>query len=184
MSISGPSPANWDPEIGQLRQGAGGILGQGISAWGKPLDSGESARQAAQQGLYQGATSRLDPMWNQREAAQRAQLTAQGLDPGSAAALRATGDLGRQRTDAYNQALFGSMAGGAQAAAQQQQLDLNSRMAPIQAGLGLLGGASSLQGQQFDEATSQAKMKNQFWGGLLGGAANLGGSLGAAAIMA
>jgi hypothetical protein len=109
----------------QLTTGLAGGLGQGLpgqaaAALQNPLDpslfgpvqTGDQAREQAISSAYGAATSRLDPMFAQREEAQRAQLANQGLDPTSAAYRAQMGNFGRERTDAYNQALSSAIGQG------------------------------------------------------------------------
>lgn len=73
----------------------------------------------AQLGAYGQAASRLDPQWQQRDEQQRAMLVAQGLNPNSAAWQNDMGAFGRDRNDAYNQAIFSAIGAGN---AEQNQL--------------------------------------------------------------
>lgn len=137
----------WDPAhqsqttafSGALAPLAGSLQSQAGSAWAAPLDNGEKARQAATGSLYTQATSRLDPMWNQREQATNAGLANSGLDPTSEAGQKTLQNFNLGRNDAYSSAENNAVAGGASAAQQQQQLDLNSRNAPLSALSGLKG---------------------------------------------
>ncbi len=85
--------------------------------WGgmPKLDYGTGARDQAINASYGQATSRLDPMWRQREEASRTQLLNQGLDPSSEAYGNQMGELGRQRNDAYSSAMNSAIGQGAQA---------------------------------------------------------------------
>jgi hypothetical protein len=76
----------------------------------------EAARKAMTDAVYGQATSRLDPMWQQREDQARARLANQGLTEGSTAYDTALANLGRDRNDAYNQAAYSSIGAGEQAA--------------------------------------------------------------------
>lgn len=104
---------------GGLGQAATGLMGQAGNL-AQPMDwtqfgqvgTGDQARQSAIDAAYGQATSRLDPMWQRREEAQRTQLLNQGLDPSSEAYRNSMSELGNQRTDAYNQAMFGAIGQG------------------------------------------------------------------------
>jgi hypothetical protein len=72
--------------------------------WGA-IGSGEQARQQAIDSAYGQATSRLDPMWQQREDATRTRLLNQGLTEGSEAYEQQMAALGRERNDAYSGAM-------------------------------------------------------------------------------
>jgi hypothetical protein len=76
----------------------------------------EAARKAMTDAVYGQATSRLDPMWQQREDQARVRLANQGLTEGSTAYDTALANLGRDRNDAYNQAAYSSIGAGEQAA--------------------------------------------------------------------
>jgi hypothetical protein len=180
--------ASWDGQslgfADPLAQGAGNLMGQ-IGNQG-PLPTGDAARQQAIDAAYGQAQSRLDPMFGQREEALRARLANQGLDPGSQAADAAMGNFGRERTDAYTQALAnaigqGTSAGNAifQQGVQGQQLPysqlsqlaglLQGNSAPQTQYLNAVG--AGYQGQQNQYATQQAG-KNSMMAGL----ASLAGS--------
>ena len=151
----------------------GYLSGQASSAWDKPLDNGQQARDRAENAIYSRETSRLDPMFNQRDQAMRSQLESQGLDPNSEAYRRSMDDFGRTRNDAYQGAMNQSIAGGGAEAQRQMGMDLMSRNAPMQALSGLYGlasqtpnfmpsgnylGAAEAQGK-FDQTTYNTQMK-------------------------
>ena len=62
---------------------------------------------------YGQAASRLDPMWQHRQDRLETQLANQGLDRNSTAYQTAMGDFGRDRNDAYNQAIYSAIGTGA-----------------------------------------------------------------------
>lgn len=72
--------------------------------FGKMTD-GSAARDQAITAAYGQASSRLDPMWSQREDQARTRLLNQGLDPSSEAYRNEMGTLGQQRNDAYTSAM-------------------------------------------------------------------------------
>ena len=75
----------------------------------------EAVRQQVEDALYNRATSRLDPQFEQQQRRLETQLVNQGFDRGSEAFRREMEDFGRQRTDAYGQARNEAiMAGGAE----------------------------------------------------------------------
>jgi hypothetical protein len=91
--------------------------------WNKFRPSGQSVaapeygdlgafRQKQEDALYGRATSRLDPMWEQRERQRRTQLYNMGLRDNDAAFTEAMANMGRDRNDAYNQAMFSAIQGG------------------------------------------------------------------------
>lgn len=76
------------------------------------LGTGDEARQQAIDEMYNQATSRLDPQWEQRAQQTESQLRNQGLRPGDEAYDTAMKNLEMARTDAYNQAMFGAIGQG------------------------------------------------------------------------
>ena len=64
--------------------------------------------------MYARSASRLDPQWAQTEDKTRAQLYNQGLREGDAAFDTQMGNLGRQKTDAYDQARNAATISGGQ----------------------------------------------------------------------
>lgn len=168
-----------------------GLEGQLASGFGSPLPGGDAARQAASNAIYGQETSRLDPRFQQGEHDLQTRLANQGIDPASAAYQREMDNFNRAKNDAYQQANFGSIIGGGQEAQRNQQMDLASRFAPLQA----LQGIGGLTGQSANPLLPAAIA--QYQGGLqkygidqagknstMGGLANLGGSLGMAAMLA
>lgn len=111
---------------------ASSLEGQASSAWATPLDNGAQARDRAETAIYGRETSRLDPMWQKREADTRASLANQGLDPSSEAGGNELNILNRGRNDAYTSALQEAIMGGGQEASRQQAMDLVGRAAPLQ----------------------------------------------------
>lgn len=120
---------NWTQNVqfgGPLAGAFQNISSQMASATANPLDFsgapqlqyGEEARKAATDAAYNQEVSRLDPMWQQREDAERQRLINQGLDPDSEAFKGSMGDLGRQRNDAYQGAINNSIGLGLNAANQ------------------------------------------------------------------
>jgi hypothetical protein len=173
MTWSQDGNGNWTQNAGlnpQL-QGAYNQFAQG-------LQGGDAARQQAQDAYYKQESSRLDPMFGQREQAMRSQLINQGLDPNSEAFRRQMDDFGRSRNDAYQSAINNSIAGGNQAMLQNFQMN----MAGLQGLKGLMTpfgfspsgdylGAAQAQGQ-YGLADMQARQ--QFWQDMFSGGAALG----------
>lgn len=95
---------------GGLGQGATNLMDQ-IGSQGA-LPTGQEARDQAITSAYGQATSRLDPMFAQRETQLRSRLANQGLDPGTEAADNAMSAFGRERTDAYGQAMANAIGQG------------------------------------------------------------------------
>lgn len=104
---------------GGMGQAFNGLQSQ-AAGMSQPMDwnqfgqagTGDSARDQAIQSAYGQSTSRLDPMWNQREDQARTRLMNQGLDPSSEAFKNEMGQMGRDRNDAYQGAMSGAIAQG------------------------------------------------------------------------
>jgi hypothetical protein len=161
--------------------GANDAMGSQLaSAWANPLDNGADARKHAEDAIYGRAASRLDPMWAQRDHDLSTTLASQGIDPNSAAYGKALDNQGRTRNDAYSSALMDAIMGGGQEASRQQQMDLTSRMAPLQgmSGLRNLSGCRALRrganylgaaGMQGQYGLDAAQMNRDFWKDMIGG---------------
>ncbi len=114
-----------------------------------PDDFSADARRVADS-VYSQATSRLDPAFQQRESDTTARLANQGIAAGSEAYEREMGNLGRDRTDAYNDANFrATQAGGAE----------QSRLFGLDMSQGQF--ANQSQAQQYAQNQSQATFGNQ-----------------------
>lgn len=99
-----------------LQQQAASAMSTPFSLSGLPeLTDGSAAREQAINSAYGSATSRLDPAFQQREEGLRTRLMQQGLQPGSQAFNEAMAGLGRERTDAYGQAMNSAIGQGTQA---------------------------------------------------------------------
>lgn len=141
--------------------------------------SGDKAGDA----LYSKLTSRLDPMWQQRDDASLTRLYNQGLTEGDAAFETARANLGRERTDAYNQAAYQSTLGADQSAASQANLinalrtggQINMPNQPGVAGAGqgqapdLMNALNSQYAGQLDSYNAQQANRQ----GLMAGGASL-----------
>ncbi|MCK9988899.1 MAG: hypothetical protein AzoDbin1_05371 [Azoarcus sp.] len=143
-----PATGQWTQNVGfsdDLTAGAGNLMTQ-IGEQG-PIGTGDDARNQAITSAYDQAASRLDPQWSQREESTRAQLAAQGLDPGSQAYDNAMGNFGRDRNDAYTSAMANAIGQGTAAGHVAFQDNLSAANSPFQR-LGMLAGLTSgLTGQ-------------------------------------
>lgn len=94
-----------------------GALNQHLTAPGLQTSFGptdfSADRQAVTDSVINQARSRLDPIWNQNEDRMRTRLANQGLSQNDTAYSTQTGDFGRDRNDAYNQAIFSGIQQGA-----------------------------------------------------------------------
>lgn len=126
-----------------LQAGADRLMGQ-IGSQG-PLGTGDDARRQAIDAAYGQMQSRLDPQWQQRQGSTEAQLANEGLSRGDQGYQTAMGNLGRERTDAYDSAMRGAIREGT--AAQQATFaeNLAAQMAPYQQ-LGMLQGNTQMPG--------------------------------------
>src|SRR5229473_1236866 len=184
-----PTTGRWTQKqefTGPFAQAFGNLGGQ--IAGQKGLDYGADARQGAENAAYGAATSRLDPMFAQREQGERSMLAAQGLDPGSEAAQAEMGNFNRGRNDAYSQAQRFAVGQGQQAqqqafgqsvTAQQlpyQQLQQLMGMMPGQ-GVGPAQAPNYLQAMGLQQGLNMgnADMSNQLMGGAMQNAGGLAG---------
>lgn len=182
----------WEQHVGfngPLAGAASGLQQQFADANKNPLDNGAGARQHAEDAIYSREASRLDPMWNNREQANRTQLEQQGIDPNSEAGRTSMDTLGRSRNDAYSGALQQAIMGGGQEAQRQQGMDLQSRLAPLMGMQGMQGLLQQPQNQMLPAAIAQYQGELQKYGidqqgknSTMGGLSGLGGTLGAAAM--
>jgi hypothetical protein len=101
-----------------------GVDWGGLPAAPGQLDDTAQYRQNAEDALYRRAASRLDPMWQAREASQETKLWNSGFRPGDAGFDASMGQFGQQRNDAYQQAIDQAIAGGRAEAAGMQGLDI------------------------------------------------------------
>lgn len=104
---------------GRLQQDFGQAMDWGaiepeMGARVQARDYGDTAtlRNRMEDNLYNRATSRLDPQWNNRQSDLRTQLYNMGAKEGDPAYNRAMQEFGRDRNDAYQQAQYGAVAGG------------------------------------------------------------------------
>lgn len=109
-------PLNWD-QFGDVEAGpqASGVIGAGIGPTTGPEGfewDGQSRRQAAEDASYGRATSRLDPQMEQRRKELEVRLRNRGLRAGDQAYESEMAAYGRDSTDAYEQARFGSTLEG------------------------------------------------------------------------
>jgi hypothetical protein len=125
---------------------------------GTPFTSDAATRQKMEDALYAKMTSRLDPMWQQRDQANEAALVNRGFNIGSTGYNLAKDQFGRERTDAYQQAILDSIihAGGEQQ--RQLQTDLAIRQLPLNELNALRSGAqiATPQFQGFSGTSMQA----------------------------
>lgn len=185
VNLSGPvGQSGWaqDPTTGRWTQSQQftGPFQQAFEGLGQQIAGGDAGRQHAEDAAYQAATSRLDPMFAQREQEERSMLASQGLDPGSQAAQNEMGNFNRGRNDAYSQAQ--------QAAVGQGLTAQRQTFGQLQSLMQMLGGAQGVgaaQTPQYLQALGlqqglnlqNADMQNMLMGGGLQGLGMVGGGL-------
>lgn len=146
-----------------------GIAGQIASATGQPIDfsglpaapqANDAARTQVQDALYNRYTNMMDPRFEQDEQNLRTQLINSGHALGSQGYNQAMEDFRRDKNAAYEQALFGSVAGGGaeqsrlfglESAARQNAIQelFAQRNAPINELAGILGTSGGVNVPQF-----------------------------------
>jgi hypothetical protein len=125
---------NWTQRSGlndTLGAAAEGLQGQVLDNAGRPVMTGDAARQQAIDAGYSQATRMLDPQMAQREQAMKADLAAQGLDPSSEAYQKAVGDFDRSRTTAYGDARDRAIGQGTAAGQATFMQNLAAREVPM-----------------------------------------------------
>jgi hypothetical protein len=111
--------------LGRMRDEFGDVMNwDQFNEYTTDISGGEEARQAAIDASYGQATSRLDPRYSQRREQTEAQLRNQGLRPGDEAYDTAMANLGREETDAYNQAMYSAILTGGQEGERDQRMDI------------------------------------------------------------
>lgn len=165
----------YDQQMG-ISQNLGDIAGQGLSRVGTTMGSnfdmsnvpgrqssvaggpiqtgvagaGDSARRAVEQAMYQRATARLDPRFQQSDDNLQSNLVAQGLHPGTEAYDRAMRNQTFAKNDAYSSAANDAItAGGVE---QARQFGMN---------LGAGNFANQAQQQGFGQGVTNANLTNQ-----------------------
>jgi hypothetical protein len=123
-------------------------------------DFGAEAKRV-QDAVYQQATSRLDPQWQQQERQLASQLAAKGVSENSEAYRRAFDQMGRQRTDAYNQATFSGIQAGGQEQSRLFGLALSGRQQGVGETQAQGAFANAAQAQAEAQAAARAGFGNQ-----------------------
>jgi hypothetical protein len=105
---------DWSSLFGQAAGGGAG----GNGGFASPATGG-TVRDRAETALYERASSRLDPQWDQRRERLRTELYNQGLRPGMAGYDTQMDNFERSRQDAYQTAMNESIMGGGQEASRE-----------------------------------------------------------------
>ena len=187
----------------QLAQGTQGLAGQAGSNFGNQLGtampgvervgqlqayqgpqgavptSSDAYRKQIQDALYSQQQSRLDPRFQQAQSDLDAKLAAQGITQGSEAYNREVGNLGRERTDAYQQAMNNAISGGEAAVTGQYGRDLAGRqlqgteaLNQFQTGLASRGQDLSALDQYYQQALAGRQQGANEYNTALAGALN------------
>lgn len=154
MDFSGLNPWGQAPQAGNIQTGLdfGGV---------QSVEGAQAARQRAEDAIYNSATSRLDPQWNQRQQQLEAQLANQGISRNSAAYSRAMDDFTRSRNDAYQQAQMGAITGGGAEAQRAHGMDLALRGQQVSE-IGQAGAfGNQAQAQGYGQGMQSAAYQNQ-----------------------
>ena len=110
----------------------------------------DQIRNNAEDAIYNRATSRLDPQWDQQGGDLEAKLVAQGLRPGDPAYQREMENFGRAKTDAYDQAQYGAIMGGGEEAQRQYGMQSDRYGQDLNAALSTQGYNSNLTNQMYN----------------------------------
>lgn len=122
----------------------------------------------AQNAVYNQATSRLDPQFQQQEAALATKMANSGIPVGSQAWNTQMDALGRTKTDAYNQANYSSIGAGGQEQSRLFGLALGARQQGVNETNTQGTFANSAQQQAFDQSQQQAQFGNDAAGQIFG----------------
>lgn len=149
--------------------GGGGGFGGGFGGGGNAesylgenrqlndISSGADSRAAAETAIYDSMASRLDPRFAQKDTDLEISLRNRGLSEGDAAFDAAMDTQGREKTDAYNQAMWQSVQGGGVEGQRDFEMDSSRRGQMMDEALGLAG--QDLEGQR-NSIASQANAVN------------------------
>ncbi len=152
-------------KLPQLSGGPGlyGDVKQNLNYSGAPPVSSDFAAQTkqAQDAVYNQATSRLDPQWNNAQSDLDSKLANQGIVQGSEAYQRAQDEFGRNKNDAYNQANYSAVGAGNQLENQLYGQSLAGRQQAVGEANTQGQFANDAQAQQYAQALQNASFGNQ-----------------------
>ncbi len=146
VTLTPEAQANYEQQLRQntdLGRVATQMLGQVEGAYARPLDTSAapqlfgaddllSARQQAQDAIYNRQAAYLDPQWANRDTAFRSQMANQGIVEGSEAWRAALDDQNRARSFDYSQARNDAISGGAAETAMLADLSRGNRAQTLQ----------------------------------------------------
>lgn len=125
------------------------------------VDNAGATRQRAEDAIYQSATSRLDPRFQQQQTDMETQLANQGISRNSAAYTRAMDDFGRNKNDAYAQAQQNAITGGGAEAQRDYGMDMGLRQQQANEALQQGNFGNAAQAQNYSQNMSGANYQNQ-----------------------
>lgn len=125
------------------------------------VDNAGATRQRAEDAIYQSATSRLDPRFQQQQTDMETQLANQGISRNSAAYTRAMDDFGRTKNDAYAQAAQNAITGGGAEAQRDYGMDMGLRQQQANEALQQGNFGNAAQAQNYSQNMSGANYQNQ-----------------------
>jgi hypothetical protein len=118
-------------------------------------------RKRVEDALYEQMKSRLDPQWQQREQQTLDRLYAMGAREGDPLFGNQFGDLGRERNDAYNQAMWQSITGGGEEMQRLFDMQMGNRQQTWQEALGQGQFTNEALMNQYQQGLGNAQMGNQ-----------------------
>jgi hypothetical protein len=125
-----------------------------------PTDFNQATQQA-QNAVYNQATSRLDPQWENAQNDLNSRLANQGVTQGSEAYQRAQDEFARNKNDAYNQANYSAVGAGNALEGQLYGQALAGRQEATGETAQQGAFANTAQAQQYAQALQNAGFGNQ-----------------------
>ena len=157
---------------GPTKDVANNLQGQMASSFATPMDNGTAARDQAISATYDQMASRLNPQMALQGEQIQTQLANQGLSPGSAAYRQAESQFGRDKNDAYQNAMNNAVQQGLGA----QNLTFNQNMQARNMPLQELQALSGFLGQQNFQGATKADTTQYLPADIAWGQYNLGAS--------
>jgi hypothetical protein len=130
----------------------------GISAM---PEASEAARQQVIDAMYGQASSRMNPEFEQQQRQQLDRLYAMGGREGDQFFNEQQGNLGRQQTDARQQALWNAIQGGGEEQSRLFGLGMANRQQGFNEAMGRGQFTNESRMNQFGQGLSNAQMRNQ-----------------------
>jgi len=149
MGFGEPLPGD-QPGTGFQAQGQGGNLDQSFG----------QERQRLEDALYQRATSRLNPQFEQAQRSLETKLANQGITQGSQAYTDATQNFGMTRNDAYSNAINDAIAAGGNEQSRLFGMALSGRDQMFNQGLADVQQRNQAQNQGFNQNLQNVNLAN------------------------